>query len=260
MAELSDMHRKYGPDASLVGIADWLSEHHATIDKAFHDNVGLFAIRLVEVLTREHDEVEHELDTPLFSVRFEDWTGETVHEAADQSPFLEGSAGKARLSFNLVRAAIGDNGDVIRKCYVADTDVHFHEVLWLTLLRSGDVVGALRYHALNSDDRNFDILEQFFRWSRRDDRYVGEQIELRLRGIYVPHFLATEAETQNRLRQFPEMIYSSRETLPLKENAYRALFQMSRNPARIQFGPDFVSVIYLGEADRLRGLPESGGA
>lgn len=247
---LTEYQRQFGPDATLIGIADWLTEHHAFIDRMFCNDVGLFSIRITESLTQQHQIFEHESEAPAVKVAFADRTGKVLYYSDNW--MLAGEAMQPRPIFTEFRELVGEAAVNLRPHFVACTEVFYHEVLWLLILRSGDVLGMLGYHALGNNDTRFDILEQYCRWSRREEKYVGEQIELRLRGEYIPHFLATEPDTQEQFRKNPALIYSSRETLPIKDNAYRALFQMKREPDQIQFGPEYISVIYHGENDALR--------
>lgn len=140
-----------------------------------------------------------------------------------------------------------------RRCVIRD-DIYYQETLDLTIWRGGAVLGMLRHPdiAAMSAVPDFEIAEQYFIWMRRGDRYVGERLEIRLWGPYLPRFLTEGGDALREIQETPQKLLASREVLPGRETGYVALYQMQRPPTRVDFGLRTISVIYECENEVAR--------
>lgn len=137
-----------------------------------------------------------------------------------------------------------------RQCVIRD-DIYYQETLDLSIWQGGAVFGMLRYPAIESmpGAPEYEVAEQYFIWMRRGDRYVGERLEIRLWGLYLPDFIAEGGDALGEIRAAPEKLLTSAEILAGRDTGYVALYQMQRPPTRVDIGRKTVSAIYEGEND-----------
>jgi hypothetical protein len=137
-----------------------------------------------------------------------------------------------------------------RHCVIRD-DIYYQEALDLTIWQGGAAFGMLRHPAIEwvSASPEYEVAEQYFIWMRRGDRYVGEHLEIRLWGLYLPDFIAEGGNALGEIRAAPEKLLTSADILPGRDTGYVALYQMQRPPTRVEIGRKTISAIYEGEND-----------
>jgi hypothetical protein len=255
---LSEQQRQFGADATLVGIADWLNQHAALFDEIF-ESYGLDAIRLIDEFVKTDHEVVHDTDNWTLQIlgvsSGGDVFGARVDDMETRARFLKDfkSHGQALLD------AVGPRGSFVKACCVLDGRAHHAETYALELWRGGCVLGTLRYfdmvqfHRLDREDAS----EQFFVWMRREGRYIGERIELRLWNPFV-HELFVAPETEKAaLRQDPAKLREHPDVQPFAKGTYRSFFQMQRQPAALEITKHYYAAHYYGENPAVRGKATS---
>ena len=76
---------------------------------------------------------------------------------------------------------------------------------------------------------------------------MGERLEIRLWGLYLPDFIAGDGNALGEIRAAPEKLLTSSDILAGRDTGYVALFQMQRPPTRADIGRKTISAIYEGE-------------
>ncbi len=147
----------------------------------------------------------------------------------------------------------GEFAALKQRCIIRD-DLFYQEAFDLTIWQGGGVFGMLRYPPVGDIEHfpDFEIAEQYFIWTRRGDRYVGDRLEIRLWGQYLPDFLDEGGDALREIQEVPASLLTSSDILPGRDNGYIALYQMQRPPTRVDLGRKSISAVYEGENDVAR--------
>ncbi len=243
MAETQDW-TKFGPDATLCAVAEWLSENAGFIDDIFLKLLHFTHIRLSERMTKQHPNIGETI-APKLEVDFqsEDLAGDKV----SRSPYI-----RAILD-PIIDHLRGEFAALKQRCVIRD-DLFYQEAFDLTIWQGGGVFGSLRYPPVGDIERfpDYEIAEQYFIWTRQGDRYVGDRLEIRLWGQYLPDFLNEDGDALREIQEMPARLLTSPDILPGRDNGYIALYQMQRSPTRIDLGRKSISAVYEGENDVAR--------
>ncbi|GAB2176324.1 hypothetical protein [Dongia sp. agr-C8] len=235
--------RRFGPDATLSGIAKWLTDNIEAIDDVF-SIPEVTHIRLGESLSREHPHVEHEGTTPVMGIAFQ-----SCRNHGTPGTQYHGGGPKEREKLVRFERALGENATSLKRHCVLREDVFFIELLDLTIWQGGVALGMVRYPGMNgfgeAPDR--ELAGQYFTWIRRGNRYIPQSLEIRLWGIYIPDFIREGQDELQAIARDPKTLLESHEILPGRETGYVALYQMQRSPTRIEWGTEHVSAFYDGE-------------
>ncbi len=246
MDEVRQDWEPFGPDATFSAIANWLTKNVGTIDDFFAAAPESTHLRVSEEMTQAHRNIDHEQIIPRVDV------------AADHGGYIEGAPdSRARSMSAQLRSfadALCDRVPALKSRCVIREDILYQEVLDLTIWRGGAAFGMLRYVSAHAMYRppEYELAEQFFSWLRRGDRYVGERLEIRLWGAYMPDFLAEGTKELREIKETPAKLLDSREIIPGRDTGYVALYQMQRPPSRIAVGRQSISVLYEGENEAAR--------
>ncbi len=248
----------YGPDRTLAGIADWLSENAALIRAYFAEAPAALALRIVEKLTEQHPKEEFEGIKSGVTFEYLLYDG-TILQKRDPHGAANATVEDLKViaASCAVVAAAGPTGDLIRRRCVITDDIYFNELYELTLRRDGTCQGRIRYHNFEIEQtKDEEKLEQYFAWARQGARYVGQRIELRLWSPYIPEFIAGPERDKQALLEDPAAIYTHAETVPYRDEGYRSLFLMRRPPDRIRFESGYIALLFDGEHPDLRSQPQ----
>lgn len=231
----------YGPDRTLIQVADWLTGN-ATVISAVFGSMSLLSSFTVK--QREFEEGSEIISSnALYSYNFLDGSTLDDDEVVQILPLRH------------LKLMIGARGEGIAQHCVLDRRPFFLEVFALSLRLNGACRCTIRHTAFSPDETSIhEMVEQYFRWKKVNDRYSGVSIELRLWSPYIPAFLKGPKERLNALRDNPISIQRHDETVRFCDEGFRSLFLMQRPPNRISFGQCHISAHYLGENQHFRKL------
>jgi hypothetical protein len=233
----------YGPDRTLIQMAAWLTERIPLLDALFEARSDLRSVRICEELTQQHPLAEGEMTTPMVRYEFLLEGGKTVGS-------LESRAARE------LAIAVGPAGEGIRiRCVMTD-ETFFHETFDLTIQRDGSATARIGYWnpeiILSEGEFTEDeLLEQYFLWQRRQDKYVGCKIELRLLNSHILKLPMKSEHYFQPLVDRPSSVYTYRDIVPYAEEGFRALFAMQRDPNRVEFTDRGIVVAFDGQIQDL---------
>ena len=244
MSETPDWAR-FGPDATFSAVAEWLTENASFIDDIFLKLLGFTHIRLSEWMTEKHPNFT-EMIAPVLQVDFQR-DGDLSGNKVPPSPYV------GAILDPIVDHLRGEFAALKRRCVIRD-DLFYQEAFDLTIWQGGGVFGMLRYPPVGDIEHvpDYEIAEQYFIWTRRGDRYVGDRLEIRLWGQYLPDFLDEDGDALREIQDLPARLLTSPDILPGRDNGYIALYQMQRMPTRIDLGRKSISAVYEGENEAAR--------
>lgn len=224
-------------------MADWLTERIPLLDVLFEARSDLRSVRIFEKLTRQHPRTDGEMTTPVAQYEYH----------------LEGGKALSKLESNAARElaiAVGPAGEGIRiRCVMTD-EAFFHETFDLTIQRDGSATAIIGYwnpELILSEGEFTDdeLLEQYFLWQRRQDKYVGCKIELRLLNSHILQLPMKSKDYFQPLVDRPSSIYAHRDIVPYAEEGFRALFAMQRDPNRVEFNDRGIVATFDGQIQSL---------
>lgn len=244
MAETSGDWASFGADATFSAIADWLTENVGLIDDLFSSLLKITCIRLGERMREQHRSIEHQQITPRPRIDFQH---DRIEESRSHSP-------RTKKRLEPFEQAWHERLATLRRHCVIRDDIYYQEALDITIWQGGAVFGMLRHPDISvmRTAPEYEIAEQYFIWTRRGDRYVGERLEIRLWGPYLPDFIAEGGNALGEIRADPAKLLTSPDILPGRDTGYVALYQMQRPPTRIDIGRKTISAIYEGENNAAR--------
>lgn len=244
MAERDSDWAKFGPDATFSAVADWLTENIDLIDEFFSSMIAFTHIWLGEHMFEQHPELEASI-APRPYVSFE--TSNTLRSRLPHSPF------HTKLLKPFEQAWLERFADLRSRCVIRG-DIYYQEALDLTIWQGGAAFGMLRHPGIGGGRSapQREVAEQYFVWGRRGDRYVGERLEIRLWGLYVPDMVSDDREAVRDIRETPAKLLTNAEILAGRDTGYVALYQMQRPPSRVDIRRKSISAIYEGENDAVR--------
>jgi hypothetical protein len=251
MSETPDW-AKFGPDATFSAVAEWLTENASFIDDIFLKLLGFTHIRLSERMTKQHPNFGQMLH-PKLEVDFqsEDLAGDKF----PRSPYI-----RAILD-PIIDHLRGEFAALKQRCVVRN-DLFYQEAFELTIWQGSGVFGSLRYPPIGDIERipDYEVAEQYFIWTRRGNRYVGDRLEIRLWGQYLPDFLDEDGDALREIQEMPARLLTSPDILPGRDNGYIALYQMQRPPTRVDLGRKSISAIFEGEYEAAKAAVRLHGA
>jgi hypothetical protein len=235
---------KFGPDATFSAVADWLTENIELIDDFFSSLMAFTHIWLGEHMVEQHAELEQSIN-PRPYVNFE--TRNTLRSRLPHSAFHK------KLLKPFEQAWLERFASLRSRCVIRD-DIYYQEALDLTIWQGGSAFGMLRHPGISGGRSapEREISEQYFVWSRRGDRYVGERLEIRLWGLYVPDMVSHDRIAVREIQATPAKLLTNSEILAGRDTGYVALYQMQRPPNRVDIRRKSISAIYEGENDAVR--------
>lgn len=250
MAEAREDWANFGPDATFSAIANWLTTNVDLIDDLFSSLLRITHIRLGERMMKPHPAIPGQGIAPSLQVAF---------DRSSSDEYRSGHGPRTRKRLEFVEQAWHEKFTKLKRHCVIRDDIYYQEALDLTIWQGGAAFGMLRCQGIEamrmSADRaspEYEIAEQYFIWTRRGDRYVGDRLEIRLWGLYLPNFIAEGGNALGEIRADPPKLLTSPDILPGRDTGYVALYQMQRPPTRVDIGRKTISAIYEGENDAAR--------
>lgn len=244
---------KFGPDATFSAGAEWLTENASFIDDIFLKLLHYTHIRLSERMTKQHPNFG-QMIVPELQVDFQH-DGDLSGNKVPRSPYV-----RAILD-PIVDHLRGEFAALKQRCVIRD-DLFYQEAFDLTIWQGGVVFGMLRYPPVGDIERipDYEIAEQYFIWKRQGDQYVGDRLEIRLWGQYLPDFLDESGDALHEIQEMPARLLASPDILPGRDNGYIALYQMQRPPTRVDLGRKFISAVFEGEYEAAKAAVRGQGA
>lgn len=245
---LTDEQRQYGPDATLYGIARWLSTHAQLFDHYF-DTYALDSIRLIEEMTEQDPEDEQSMRNPSLRVLGVRSNGYVFGGRIDDQNYRNRFLLDFRPHGSELLTAVGDQGGSIRAACVLDSRHSHAETYAIEIWRGGVVLGVVRYwdmvqfHRLDRDN----AIEQFFVWRRIGDRYRGRQLEIRLWNPYVHVLFEGPVKEKANICARPGLLRDRPDVRAYEEGTYQSFYRMRRTPSRVEVMRRYYSVYYKGE-------------
>jgi hypothetical protein len=252
---LSVEQRRYGLDATLIGIGEWLNRHRVLFDDYF-ETYALDAIRFIEEMTEPHPTIEDAMTNPSLRILGVRSGGQVFGGRVDDSVY----ASRILLDFKpqgeALLKAVGARGCHIRNSCVLDERPFHEETYALEIWRDGVVLGVVRYWDMvqyHRTDRE-DALEQFFVWTRNGEGYVESSIELRLWNTRAGEL---SREAREAFRHHPAGLLDRADVRDLESDTYQAAYMMKRQPSRISFGRHAYSLFFVGHNPDVPAFPSS---
>jgi hypothetical protein len=245
VTEAEQSPARFGPDATLCSVADWLTAHVASIDEFFSEMRYTY-LHVTDVPALQKPSTGSEEIGPRARIAFEssDRLGQNF------SPKSERSTKKLRP----VEAAWQERFELLRRRCILREDAPHQEAIKLSIWQGGMAFGMVRQP--NDDGALFAFpgratAEQCFVWMRQDDRYVGRRLEIRLHGASASWF-GQNATVLRPVQAAPTDLLTNPDILQERERAFACLFQMQRQPTRVDIGRKMILAIYEGENDAAR--------
>jgi hypothetical protein len=246
----------YGPDRTLVQVADWLTENAKLFDDFFAAAPFVSAFRIEETMLDQHPQEEHESYHPRAHFFSESSNGREVEYNNLATATTKGPQYYSKMvAMRPLVAAAGDNAERLRARCVTIDEVYFGETIYLRLPRTGVCEGRIRYHKFsleNETPENYDVLEQYFTWARNGPGYAGHEILMRLWSPQLLDALALSPQDFQHLPDEPATLCEHRQIRLFRETGFRALFQMRRTPDRVVVHQDHIETRYLGQFAAVR--------
>lgn len=238
---------RFGPDATFSAIANWLTENVSLIDDLFSARLDIAQVRLGERMSDQHRNIDAQWIAPKLQIDF---------TASSGSNYRSEHGPRTRKVLEPFERAWREKFATLKPVCVIREDIYYQETLELAVWRGGVVLGTVRYPGIEGSHRSrgpeYEVAEQYFTWTRRGNRYVGGQLEIRLWGLFLPNFIAEGGNALGEIRATPTKLLSSPEILPGRDTGYIALYQMQRPPTYVEFGGKNISAIYEGENETAR--------
>lgn len=236
---------RFGPDATLCAVADWLTTHVASIDEFFSEMRYTY-LHVTEDKAAQNPGAGSEGIGARAHIAFE-----TSNNLGHN--FLPKNKPHTR-KLRPVEAAWQERFELLKPRCVVRADAPYQEAVKLSIWQGGMAFGMVRppnggaLFAL--PDRA--VAEQYFVWMRQDDRYVGRRLEVRLHGASGTTWFGQNTAVLRPLQAAPGDLLTNPHILEERERAFVCLFQMQRPPTRVHIGRKTISAIYQGENDAAR--------
>jgi hypothetical protein len=192
-------------------------------------------------MSEVHPDLDHEQIKPELQVSFEMSGDLTFNRLQRNAP--------TRAILEPIELALLREAESLKSHCVIRDDIPYQEALDLTIWQGGSAFGMLRYPDICSmrTAPEYEIAEQYFLWTRCGNGYVGQRLEIRLWGLYLPDFIAADSDHLREIQASPAALLTSPEILPGRYTGYIALYQMQRPPTSVDIGRKSVSALYKGE-------------